>query len=66
MRITTELSENWAFRHDHEESFHPVELPHDWAIDLPFDRDMEQGEAQGFRNRFGVGTGGHRFHDGLS
>lgn len=55
MRITTELSENWAFRHDHEESFHPVELPHDWAIDLPFDRDMEQGEAQGFRNRFGIG-----------
>ena len=57
MRQETKLSENWQFalRDSREENFHPVELPHDWAINLPFERNMEQGEAQGFRNRFGVG-----------
>ena len=32
-----------------------VDLPHDWAITSPFDRDMEEGESQGFRSHFGIG-----------
>lgn len=38
-----------------EEEYQPVTLPHDWAISRPFRRDMEQGAAQGFRDRYGVG-----------
>lgn len=37
------------------EFFHKVELPHDWAVHMPFDAEMEQGAAQGFRNRWGIG-----------
>lgn len=56
-RIVTELMEGWKFAWNErkEEAFFPVELPHDWAISRPFDRDMEEGESQGFRSRFGVG-----------
>lgn len=32
-----------------------VNLPHDWVISSPFNRNMEQGEAQGFRDRWGTG-----------
>lgn len=56
-RIETELMEGWEFaKGEHrEEGFHPVSLPHDWAIDAPFDREMEEGGSQGFRSRFGIG-----------
>lgn len=33
----------------------PVILPHDWVISSPFNKHMEQGEAQGFRDRWGTG-----------
>ena len=35
--------------------FEEVELPHDWAITMPFDRKMEEGGQQGFRDRWGIG-----------
>lgn len=35
--------------------FTKVTLPHDWAVNMPFDKKMEQGEPQGFRNRWGIG-----------
>ncbi len=36
-------------------SYREIRLPHDWAVDCPFDRDMERGTDQGFRNRWGIG-----------
>jgi len=36
-------------------NFQPVALPHDWAVNMPFDKNMEQGAPQGFRNRWGIG-----------
>ncbi len=38
-----------------QERFRKVELPHDWAVDMPFNAEMEQGAAQGFRDRWGIG-----------
>lgn len=35
--------------------YRPVVLPHDWAATAPFDTEMEQGAAQGYRNRWGIG-----------
>lgn len=35
--------------------FQTVDLPHDWAMEMPFSRDMEEGPSQGFRDRWGVG-----------
>lgn len=35
--------------------FVPVTLPHDWAVNAPFNKQMEQGEPQGFRDRWGIG-----------
>ena len=35
--------------------FEPVTLPHDWAVNMSFDKNMEQGAPQGFRNRWGIG-----------
>lgn len=35
--------------------FTPVRLPHDWAVSCPFNREMEQAEPQGFRDRWGIG-----------
>lgn len=56
-RIETELSDGWEFAKEEcrEDNFHKVTLPHDWAAGVPFDRNMEEGESQGFRSRFGVG-----------
>lgn len=35
--------------------FEPVDLVHDWAVSRPFDKNMEQGGAQGYRDRWGIG-----------
>ncbi|WP_276949204.1 glycoside hydrolase family 2 protein [Acetatifactor muris] len=35
--------------------FQKVDLPHDWAVDMPFNRDMEGGRSQGFQDRWGIG-----------
>ena len=31
--------------------FIEVDLPHDWAVSRPFNKAMDQGGAQGFRDR---------------
>ena len=36
-------------------SFSPVDLPHDWAVSRPFNKEMAEGEPQGFRDRWGIG-----------
>ncbi|MEG7531339.1 MAG: glycoside hydrolase family 2 TIM barrel-domain containing protein, partial [Hungatella sp.] len=66
MRTTIDLNREWEFALNREfqsmtkadaESlcYLPVTLPHDWVISSPFNRNMEQGEAQGFRDRWGTG-----------
>lgn len=55
-RTEKEISEGWQFaRENQEECYRAVTLPHDWAVELPYDKDMEEGEAQGFHQRFGFG-----------
>ncbi len=36
-------------------AFQPVTLPHDWALTMPLNRDMPEGEPQGFYDRWSVG-----------
>lgn len=38
-----------------EDKFQAIFLPHDWAIEAPYKKEMEQGEAQGFMDRWGIG-----------
>lgn len=56
-RIEYEIMHGWEFALDKpdEENFQSVLLPHDWAIEAPFHREMDQGAAQGFRDRWGKG-----------
>ncbi|MCA0758618.1 glycoside hydrolase family 2 protein [Paenibacillus sp. N4] len=56
-RIETKLMDGWQFtlREPEDQNFQPVHLPHDWAIHAPINRKMSQGEAQGFRDRWGIG-----------
>lgn len=56
-RSEFKLMDGWEFALDKNEDrdFHPVELPHDWAIGRPLSRDMDQGPQQGFRDRWGIG-----------
>lgn len=51
------LTTGWQFHQGQtrEGSYTPVTIPHDWAVNAPFNRSMEQGEAQGFRDRWGIG-----------
>lgn len=57
MRTEQKLMDGWEFTlgEPEEGSFAPVRLPHDWAVHAPVNRGMEQGEAQGFLDRWGVG-----------
>lgn len=66
MRKTIDLSDSWEFalkrgfqpmtkKEAENLEYEPVTLPHDWVIHSPFNRNMEQGEAQGFRDRWGTG-----------
>ncbi|MCM1387726.1 MAG: DUF4982 domain-containing protein [Bacillus sp. (in: Bacteria)] len=36
-------------------AFETVDLPHDWAVGMPFNQKMEQGAAQGYFDRWGIG-----------
>lgn len=38
-----------------EGAFSEVNLPHDWAISMPFNREMKEGETLGFRDRWEIG-----------
>lgn len=53
-RTETLLWDNWEFSLDSSKP-KTVHLPHDWAIDAPFNRNMEDGCSQGFRDRRGIG-----------
>ena len=61
MRKILNLNQNWQFalqKPGMEKEglvFTQVTLPHDWMISCPFDRNMKQGEAQGFFDRWGTG-----------
>lgn len=35
--------------------FAEVDLPHDWAVSRPFNKEMDDGAPQGFRDRWGIG-----------
>jgi len=35
--------------------FRDVTLPHDWAIEQSYNRNMQEGNSQGFRDRWGIG-----------
>ncbi|MCI1859598.1 MAG: DUF4982 domain-containing protein [Sporolactobacillus sp.] len=49
------IIDDWEFSLNDRDHFTKIDLPHDWAIDRPFKRDMPEGEAQGFRDRRGIG-----------
>lgn len=61
MRKILNLNQKWQFalqKPGMEKEglvFTQVTLPHDWMISCPFDRNMKQGEAQGFFDRWGTG-----------
>ena len=61
MRKIFNLNQNWQFAlqrpgmKKEELSFAEMELPHDWMISTPFCRNLKQGEAQGFFDRWGTG-----------
>ncbi len=61
----TNLDENWQFHYGEieeapesdmagHEGWRPVNLPHDWSIEMPFSKDSEGGKATG---HFPGGTG---------
>ncbi|NQX61087.1 glycoside hydrolase family 2 TIM barrel-domain containing protein [Paenibacillus qinlingensis] len=56
-RVETNLMTGWEFtlQEPNDHNFKPIHLPHDWAIHAPINRTMVQGEAQGFRDRWGIG-----------
>lgn len=56
-RTEKKIMDGWEFTLDQaeEKRFRPVLLPHDWAVEAPFCKEMEEGEAQGYRDRFHVG-----------
>lgn len=56
-RVETKIMNGWEFtlKEPEDQNFKPVNLPHDWAISATVKKDMKQGEAQGFRDRWGIG-----------
>jgi beta-galactosidase len=56
-RVETKIMTGWDFtlKEPEDQNFKPVNLPHDWAITAPVNKDMKQGTAQGFRERWGIG-----------
>lgn len=58
MRMIQNLNEGWEFalqRSGEALVYAPVSIPHDWAVSSPMNRSMEQGEQQGFFDRWGIG-----------
>lgn len=56
-RTEKQILNNWEFALGEplEENYRKIFLPHDWAVSAPFNRNMDQGGAQGFRDRWGIG-----------
>lgn len=58
IRLERELARNWMFSlggEDVPEAFEAIDMPHDWAIEAAYDPRMNQGEPQGFLDRWGIG-----------
>ncbi|MCD8380798.1 MAG: DUF4982 domain-containing protein [Lachnospiraceae bacterium] len=66
MRKIISLNDNWKFalhrgfepmEKTSAESleYAPVTLPHDWQIASPYNKEMKQGAAQGYSDRWGIG-----------
>ncbi len=66
MRKIINLNDNWKFalhrgfepmEKDSAQGleYAPVTLPHDWQITSPYNREMKQGAAQGYFDRWGIG-----------
>ncbi|MCD7739059.1 MAG: DUF4982 domain-containing protein [Lachnospiraceae bacterium] len=66
MRKIINLNDNWEFalhrglepmkkEKADELQYIPVTLPHDWQISSPYNREMKQGAAQGYFDRWGIG-----------
>ena len=53
------IMDGWQFALGQEcpakTAFQSVVLPHDWAISMPLNREMPEGEPQGFYDRWSVG-----------
>lgn len=50
------ITDGWEFSlKGRTEGFYPIDIPHDWAISAPFDKDMSEGGARGFRSNLPVG-----------
>ena len=58
-RTEIQIMDGWKFALGKEcppkEAFQTVVLPHDWAISMPIERDMAEGEPQGFYDRWSIG-----------
>ena len=62
-RRTETMMEGWQFaltfgkenEMPNQEAFMDITLPHDWAVSRPFSQTMPQAEAQGYRDRYGIG-----------
>ena len=58
-RIEREIMTGWKFAlrdtEPTDNEYREIVMPHDWVISAPFNKDMKQGEAQGFRDRWGIG-----------
>lgn len=56
-RLEQEIMDGWEFtlKEPLQENFRPVDLPHDWAVNAPFSKTMDQGPSQGYRDRWGIG-----------
>lgn len=62
-RRTETMMEGWQFaltvgaenEMPNPEAFADITLPHDWAVSRPFSQTMPQAEAQGYRDRYGIG-----------
>ena len=58
-RTEIEIMTGWKFvlKSDvpAENEYCDVDMPHDWAITAPIKKDMAQGAAQGYHDRWGIG-----------
>lgn len=56
-RTVQKIMTGWEFTLNKpvDGNFRQVNLPHDWAVSAAFDQNMDQGEQQGFRDRWGIG-----------
>jgi beta-galactosidase len=52
--IDQDITEAFDKEYDDSDWYH-VDIPHDWAISRPFNKDTPCGSSQGYFDRWGVG-----------